>query len=87
MPITGAFAAVFAALLLGMSTGAADVPARRAFFETLVQLTIGVLFVSISATVTPRPAGKADPPALTQATDRHVRHAERRSGRRTVSAR
>jgi hypothetical protein len=30
-----------------------DVPARRPFFETLVQLIIGVLFVSISATVTP----------------------------------
>ncbi|HUK68948.1 MAG TPA: hypothetical protein VLW50_09410 [Streptosporangiaceae bacterium] len=30
-----------------------DVPARRPFFETLAQLTIGVLFVSISATVTP----------------------------------
>jgi hypothetical protein len=28
-------------------------PARRPFFETLVQLIIGVLFVSISATVTP----------------------------------
>ena len=40
-----------------MSTGAADVPARRAFFETLVQLTIGVLLVSISATVTPSPVG------------------------------
>jgi NhaP-type Na+/H+ or K+/H+ antiporter len=31
-----------------------DIPARRPFFETLVQLTIGVLFVSISATVTPQ---------------------------------
>lgn len=30
-----------------------DIPARRPFFETLVQLIIGVLFVSISATVTP----------------------------------
>ena len=30
-----------------------DIPARRPFFETLVQLTIGLLFVSISATVTP----------------------------------
>jgi hypothetical protein len=30
-----------------------DIPARRPFFETLVQLTIGVLFVSISATVAP----------------------------------
>ena len=30
-----------------------DIPARRPFLETLVQLIIGVLFVSISATVTP----------------------------------
>jgi hypothetical protein len=30
-----------------------DVPAKRPFFETLVQLIIGVLFVCISATVTP----------------------------------
>ena len=30
-----------------------DIPARRPFFETLVQLIIGVLFVAISATVTP----------------------------------
>ncbi|MGW4566980.1 cation:proton antiporter [Streptomyces sp. NPDC004561] len=31
-----------------------DMPARRPFFETLVQLIVGLLFVSISATVTPR---------------------------------
>jgi hypothetical protein len=30
-----------------------DVPARRPFLETLVQLILGVLFISISATVTP----------------------------------
>jgi energy-converting hydrogenase Eha subunit A len=30
-----------------------DIPARRPFFETLVQLIIGVLFVAISATVAP----------------------------------
>jgi hypothetical protein len=30
-----------------------DVPAKRPFFETLVQLIIGVLFVAISATVAP----------------------------------
>ena len=30
-----------------------DVPARRPFFETVIQLVIGLLFVSISATVTP----------------------------------
>ena len=31
-----------------------DIPARRPFFATLVQLIIGVLFVAISATVTPQ---------------------------------
>ncbi|MCH0563921.1 MULTISPECIES: sodium:proton antiporter [unclassified Streptomyces] len=30
-----------------------DMPARRPFFETLVQLIIGLLFLTISATVTP----------------------------------
>jgi NhaP-type Na+/H+ or K+/H+ antiporter len=30
-----------------------EVPARRPFFETVIQLVIGLLFVSISATVTP----------------------------------
>jgi NhaP-type Na+/H+ or K+/H+ antiporter len=30
-----------------------DVPARRPFLETLVQLILGLLFISISATVTP----------------------------------
>jgi NhaP-type Na+/H+ or K+/H+ antiporter len=29
-----------------------DIPARRPFFETVIQLIIGVLFISISATVT-----------------------------------
>jgi NhaP-type Na+/H+ or K+/H+ antiporter len=49
-----------AGLLAGIVMGLAvanmrgfDVPARRPFLETLVQLMIGVLFVSISATVTP----------------------------------
>ncbi len=31
-----------------------DIPVRRPFFETLVQLIIGVLFIPISATVTPQ---------------------------------
>ncbi len=30
-----------------------DIPARRPFFETLVQLIIGLLFISIGATITP----------------------------------
>jgi NhaP-type Na+/H+ or K+/H+ antiporter len=47
---------LFAAILMGVAVAnlrGFDVPARRPFFETLVQLIIGVLFVSISATVTP----------------------------------
>jgi NhaP-type Na+/H+ or K+/H+ antiporter len=49
-------AGLIAAVLMGLAVAnlpAFDVPARRPFFETLVQLIIGVLFVSISATVTP----------------------------------
>jgi NhaP-type Na+/H+ or K+/H+ antiporter len=49
-------AGLIAAVLMGVGMAnlrAFDVPARRPFFETLVQLMIGVLFVSISATVTP----------------------------------
>jgi hypothetical protein len=50
-------AGLIVAILMGLAVAnlrAFDVPARRPFFETLVQLIIGVLFVSISATVTPR---------------------------------
>jgi NhaP-type Na+/H+ or K+/H+ antiporter len=49
-------AGLIAAVLMGLALAnlrGFDVPARRPFFETLVQLIIGVLFVSISATVTP----------------------------------
>ncbi len=49
-------AGLIAAIVMGLAVanlGGFDVPARRPFFETLVQLIIGVLFVSISATVTP----------------------------------
>ena len=49
-------AGLIAAILMGLAIAnmrAFDVPAKRPFFETLVQLIIGVLFVSISATVTP----------------------------------
>jgi NhaP-type Na+/H+ or K+/H+ antiporter len=49
-------AGLIAAVLMGLAlanTRGFGVPARRPFFETLVQLIIGVLFVSISATVTP----------------------------------
>ena len=49
-------AGLLAAIVMGLAVAnidGFDVPARRPFFETLVQLIIGVLFVSISATVTP----------------------------------
>jgi len=49
-------AGLTAAIVMGLAAAnlrGFDVPARRPFFETLVQLIIGVLFVSISATVTP----------------------------------
>jgi NhaP-type Na+/H+ or K+/H+ antiporter len=50
-------AGLIAAILMGLAVAnlrAFDVPAKRPFFETLVQLIIGVLFVAISATVTPQ---------------------------------
>jgi NhaP-type Na+/H+ or K+/H+ antiporter len=50
---TGLIAAIFMGLALVNMRGF-DIPARRPFFETLVQLIIGVLFISISATVTPQ---------------------------------
>jgi NhaP-type Na+/H+ or K+/H+ antiporter len=49
-------AGLLAAIAMGLAVanmGGFDAPARRLFFETLVQLIIGVLFVTISATVTP----------------------------------
>jgi NhaP-type Na+/H+ or K+/H+ antiporter len=50
---TGLIAAIFMGLAVANQRGF-DTPARRPFFETLVQLIIGVLFISISATVTPQ---------------------------------
>jgi NhaP-type Na+/H+ or K+/H+ antiporter len=49
-------AGLIAAVLMGLALAnmrGFGIPARRPFFETLVQLIIGVLFISISATVTP----------------------------------
>jgi NhaP-type Na+/H+ or K+/H+ antiporter len=49
-------AGLIAAVVMGLAMAnmrGFDIPARRPFFETLVQLIIGVLFISISATVTP----------------------------------
>jgi NhaP-type Na+/H+ or K+/H+ antiporter len=47
---------LIAAILMGITIAnlrVFDAPAKSPFFETLVQLIIGVLFVAISATVTP----------------------------------
>src|SRR5262249_30329611 len=60
-------AGLIAAILMGLAVANLrifDVPARRPFFETLVQLIIGVLFVSISATVTPESVRPVVPPPL-----------------------
>ncbi|MEY9964234.1 NhaP-type Na+/H+ or K+/H+ antiporter [Streptacidiphilus sp. MAP12-16] len=50
---TGLIAAVVMGMALANLPGL-DLPARRPFFETLVSLIIGLLFISISATVTPQ---------------------------------
>jgi NhaP-type Na+/H+ or K+/H+ antiporter len=47
---------LIAAIVMGLAVAnvkAFDTPTRRPFFEVFVQLIIGVLFISISATVTP----------------------------------
>jgi NhaP-type Na+/H+ or K+/H+ antiporter len=47
---------LIAAILMGLAMSNLplfDVAARRPFFETIIQLIIGVLFISIAATVTP----------------------------------
>jgi NhaP-type Na+/H+ or K+/H+ antiporter len=49
---TGLIAAIVMGLAVANMRGF-DISARRPFFETLVQLIIGLLFISISATVTP----------------------------------
>ena len=49
---TGLIAAIVTGLAVTNLPGF-DMPARRPFFETLVQLIIGLLFISISSTVTP----------------------------------
>ena len=60
---TGLIAAVVMGMALANLPGL-DVPARRTFFETLVSLTIGLLFISISATVTPQSLRHVVLPAL-----------------------
>jgi NhaP-type Na+/H+ or K+/H+ antiporter len=49
---TGLIAAILMGLAMANLRGF-DVAERRPFFETVIQLIIGVLFISISATVTP----------------------------------
>jgi NhaP-type Na+/H+ or K+/H+ antiporter len=60
---TGLIAAVVMGLAVANLSGM-DVPARRPFFETLVSLILGLLFVSISATVTPQSLRHVGLPAL-----------------------
>ncbi|KUO10793.1 cation:proton antiporter [Streptomyces sp. DSM 15324] len=60
-------AGLIAAILMGLSVvylPAFDVPEERPFSETLVQLIIGLLFVSISSTVTPASVRHVVLPAL-----------------------
>ncbi|MFI1888451.1 cation:proton antiporter [Streptomyces jumonjinensis] len=60
---TGLIAAVLMGLAVANLPGI-DVPARRPFFETLVSLILGLLFISISATVTPQSLRHVGLPAL-----------------------
>ena len=60
---TGLIAAILMGLALANQRGF-DVAARRPFFEILVQLILGILFISISATVTPHSLRHVLLPAL-----------------------
>lgn len=60
---TGLIAAVLMGLAVANLPGL-DVSARRPFFETLVNLVIGLLFISISATVSPHSLRHVLLPAL-----------------------
>ena len=58
---------LFAAILMGIAVTnlhGFDVPTRQPFFDGLVRLTIGILFVSISAAVTPESVLHVVLPAL-----------------------
>jgi hypothetical protein len=58
---------LIAAVLMGLSVAnlaRIDVPVRRTFFETLVSLVIGLLFTSISATISPASLRHVGLPAL-----------------------
>lgn len=60
---TGLIAAVVMGLAVANLPGF-DAPTRRPFFETLVSLILGLLFISISATVTPQSLRDVALPAL-----------------------
>ncbi|MET7615606.1 cation:proton antiporter [Streptomyces sp. NPDC005408] len=60
---TGLIAAVMMGLAVANLPGI-DAPARRPFFETLASLILGLLFISISATVTPQSLRHVGLPAL-----------------------
>lgn len=58
---------LIAAIVMGVAVAnlrVIDLPEDRRFFRTVVQLIIGVLFISISATVTPEAVGSVLVPAL-----------------------
>ncbi|MGW3921660.1 cation:proton antiporter [Streptomyces sp. NPDC005093] len=58
---------LIAAVMMGLAVANLprfEVPARRPFFETLVSLILGLLFISISATVTPQSLRHVILPAL-----------------------
>ncbi|REF38323.1 cation:proton antiporter [Thermasporomyces composti] len=60
---TGLIAAIIMGLVFGRLPGV-DVAAHQPFFGTVVQLILGVLFVAISATVTPSSVLRVLPPTL-----------------------
>ncbi len=60
---TGLIAAIVMGIALANLPGF-DIPARRPFFETIIQLVIGLLFISISSTVTPESVGDVLLPTL-----------------------
>ncbi|WP_329201111.1 cation:proton antiporter [Streptomyces sp. NBC_01435] len=60
---TGLISAVVMGMAMANLPGL-DLPARRPFLDTLVSLTIGLLFISISATVTPASLRHVVLPAL-----------------------
>ncbi len=60
---TGLIAAIVMGVALANLPGI-DLPADRPFFKTIVQLVIGVLFISISATVTTQSVARVVWPAL-----------------------